>query len=152
MQSERAGHDVPTQQPSFARLRGSRIIELHARRLAGLEDIERLNREVIAALLQAGPGAVICGDYRFASPVSREVARVWAQGMRGANRRIVRSGLLIDPANTMFNLQVRRVVKCAVNPSRRLFEDLGELCDWIGAGLRESERDAIREIFSGEPA
>jgi hypothetical protein len=72
--------------------------------------------------------------------------------MRESNRGIVRSGLLIDPANTMFNLQVERVVRCALNPARRLFDNIDELRDWLGTALGESDRGALRHVFSTDGA
>jgi hypothetical protein len=150
VQTANAGGDVPTATPFFARLRGSRIVELQVRRLAEVGDVESLNAEVREALARAGPGAVICGDYRSAAPVSREVAHGWARAMRVNNREIVRSGLLLDPANTMFNLQIERVVRCSVNPARRVFDDMATLCDWLGVALSDSERQLLRGLFSGE--
>lgn len=112
-----------------------------------LEDVESLHAEIRIALRHAAPGPVICADYRFAAPVSRAVARVWSRAMREANPEIVRSGLLLDPANTMFNLQIERVVRCAMNPERRFFTKLDELCDWIGEVLSEPERDTLHCLF-----
>jgi hypothetical protein len=133
---------------SFAHIRAGRIVEIHIRRLACLGDIEALNAEVFTAVRRVGSGAVICSDCRFAFPLLYEVADVWSRGMRGANRGVVRSGLLIDPANTMFNLQAERVVRCAGNPARRLFAKVDDLRDWVGEALPESERGALRDIFA----
>jgi len=130
------------------RVRSDRVVEVNVRRLVDLDDIEWLNAEVSAALRRAGSGAVICADYRAASPVPAKIARVWARGMRKANSEILRSGLLVDPANTMFNLQMERIVRCAINPERRLFTDLDELNDWIGGVLSEPEREALGHLFS----
>jgi hypothetical protein len=133
-----------------ARVRAGRIVELRVRRLAEPRDVHQFHAEVSAAIRRAGPGVVICGDFRGASPVCREVAREWARSMRASNRGIVKSGLLIDPSNTMFNLQVERVVRCAVNPARRLFANIDELRDWVGASLSESDRGALRHLFSSD--
>jgi hypothetical protein len=134
---------------SSARVRAGRIVEVRARRLANRGDVELLDAQVFDAIRSAGPGAVICADYRFVSPLSREVASGLSRGMRVANGGIVRGALLLDPANTMFNLQVERVVRCAGNPARRLFARLEELREWVGGALTESERHALRELFSG---
>ncbi|HXX66401.1 MAG TPA: hypothetical protein VEK07_04415 [Polyangiaceae bacterium] len=71
--------------------------------------------------------------------------------MRKANTEILRSGLLVDPANTMFNLQIERIVRCAINPERRLFTKREELNDWIGDVLSEPERQALGHLFSSNP-
>jgi hypothetical protein len=135
---------------SFARVRAARIVEVHVRRLPTLDDVESLHAQVLAAVRRAGPGAVICADHRFASPLSREVADVWSRNMRGNNGGIVRGALLLDPANTMYNLQVERVVHCAGSAARRLFADIEELRDWVSDALTEPEREALRGLFSSE--
>lgn len=132
------------------RVCSGRVVEVNVRRLTDLEDIEWLNAEVSAALRRAGSGAVICADYRLACPVTHKVARVWARGMRKANPEIVRSGLLVDPGNTMFNLQIERIVRCAINPARRLFTSRGDMNDWIGGILSEPEREALGHLFSSD--
>ena len=149
-QSGVAGIGSRRQAPFFARVRAGRIVEVCIRRLADLGEVESLNAEVMASIRRAGPGAVICADHRLVGPLSPEVVDGWARGMRGANSGIARGGLLLDPANTMFNLQVERVVRCAWNPSRRLFADVEALRDWVGAALTEPERTALREVFSDD--
>lgn len=129
---------------SFARVRAGRIVEVRVGRLVHLTDVESLNASVFAAVERAGAGAVICADHREATPLTGEVANVWAQAMRKANQTIVRAALLLDPSNTMYNLQLERVVHCAGNKDRRLFSDAEELCDWLDSALTETERDAVR--------
>jgi hypothetical protein len=135
---------------SFARLRSARIVEVHVRRLASPEDLGLLDAQVSAAVRRAGPGAVICADHRYASPFSEKVADLWSRNMRGNNRSIGRSALLLSPANTMYNLQVERVVSCAGSSTRRLFADIDELRSWVGDSLPEPEREALRGLFSDE--
>jgi hypothetical protein len=61
---------------------------------------------------------------------------------------------LFDPSNTMYNLQLERVVHCAGNEDRRLFKDADELCDWLDGSLTEPEREAVQgwaspRVFDG---
>src|SRR5271170_3882808 len=88
----------------LARVRVGRIVEVRPRRLADPTDVESLNAGVFAALQLAGPGAVICADYREVKPLSLQVADAWTRAMRRANQAIARSVLLLDPSNTIFNL------------------------------------------------
>lgn len=136
--------------PSFARVRSNRIVEVHVRRLATVDDVESLHAQVSAAVRRTGPRAVICADHRSASPLSREVADAWSRNMRDNNRSMMRGALLLDPTNAMYNLQVERVVHCAGSPSRRLFADIEELRDWVSDALTEPERKALRGLFSDE--
>jgi hypothetical protein len=128
---------------ALVRLRVGRVIEVRLGRLADLADVESLNADVSAAVRRAGPGAVICADYRAASPVSGGVASAWSDAMRRTNRAIARSAVLVDPSNAMFNLQMERIVRCAVNPARRLFADMEDLRDWMDGDLTEPEREAL---------
>jgi hypothetical protein len=70
--------------------------------------------------------------------------------MRKANGWIARSAILVDPSNMMFNLQVERVVRCAGNPTRRVFADLEELQNWLDGDLTWPERQALRKFLSAD--
>ncbi len=129
---------------SFARVLAGRLVEVRVLRLIDIEDVERLNAEAHAAIGRAGPGAVVYGDHRGASPLARDVADVWARGMREANRSIARSAILLDPANTTFNLQLERIVRCAGSSSRRIYSAPAELQAMMDAVLVGHERDALR--------
>ena len=143
--------EVPTKPAAaFARARLGRIVEVRVRRLTDPADVDSLNASVFAAMRNAGPAAVICADYRGASPLSRDVAQAWSRAMRIANRGIARSALLLDPSNALFNLQIERVVHCAGNPTRRLFADVKELQDWVGIDLTRPEREAVQSFLSDE--
>ena len=133
---------------SFARVRAGRIVEVRVGRLAHIADVESLNAAVFAAVYQVGPGAVICSDHRGAAPLTGEVANAWSRGMRRANASIARGALLLDPSNTMYNLQIERVVHCAGNEDRRLFRDADKLCDWLEGTLTEPEREAVKRWAS----
>jgi hypothetical protein len=133
---------------SFARLRAGRLVGIRARRLADLGDVERLNAEVFAAIDRAGPGAIVCADHRLASPFTRDVADAWARAMRGANRDIGRSAILLDPANVTYNLQIERIVRCACNSSRRLFSSGSELRAWMDGVMTEHERSDLPLFLS----
>jgi hypothetical protein len=143
-----AADDSRTEQRSFARVRAGRIVEVHVRRLADVSDVESLRAQVKGTLRLAGPGPVICADHRVASLQSWEAADTWSRAMRGSGFGVVRSGLLLDPLNAMYNLQLERVVQCAGNPVLRLFTDIDELREWVGEVLAEHEREALRDLFS----
>ncbi|MDP9000103.1 MAG: hypothetical protein M3O46_08330 [Myxococcota bacterium] len=139
---------VPRQAASFARVHVGRIVAVRIRRLADLGDVDAIHMDVLAAVQRAGPGAVICADQRLGSLLRRDVADAWSRAMRSTNSGISRSGVLIDPANTGFNLQAERVVHCAGNPNRRIFADAQELCKWVGDVLTEPERNALQDLFA----
>ena len=125
-----------------------RLVEVRVGLLATLADVERLNDAVLRAVRRNSPAAVISADYRRATPVTREVANFWSAAMRRANRYVARSAVLLDPSNTLLNLQVERVVRCAGNERRRLFEEEQELRQWLDDALTDPEREALGTMFS----
>lgn len=132
----------------FVRTPVGRIIEVRVRLLTNRTDVEQLSAAVWAALRRVGSGAVICADYRSAGPLTSEIATLWSTAMRRTNGSIVRSALLLDSSNTLFNLQMARVVRCSANEQRRLFEDEQELRRWLADALTDCERDGLRSLFS----
>jgi hypothetical protein len=143
----RSNEPVP-RTPSFAGVRVGHLVEVRLRRLSHLSDVESLSATVLAAVTRASPGAVICADFRRGSPLSAQVASQWCRDMRRANGLVRRSGILLDPSNTVFNLQLARVVRCAGSDARRLFTDPRALYDWAVHGLSETEREDLRDLLS----
>jgi len=134
---------------AFARVRTGRLVEVRIGRLPGLVDIESLNAAVFSAVRSVGPGAVVCADHRrAASALSREQRDAWSRAMRGANRSVGRSAILLHPENTTFNLQLERIVQCAGHAGRRVLTDCSQLHDWLDGGLTEAERAGLRLFLS----
>jgi hypothetical protein len=136
--------------PRFARVRVGRLIEVRAPRgPMSIADVNAFTADVLAALRQAGGRALLCADYRRGSPLMPEAAGPWSHAMRKANEYLIRSGVLIDPGNTMFNLQIERVVRCAGDAGqRRLFTDVAELCEWMSEVATDAERQGIDAFLS----
>jgi hypothetical protein len=136
--------------PRFAEVRVGRLIEVRAPRgLTSLADVNAFAAHVLAATRETGGQALLCADYRRASPLMPEAAGPWSHAMREANDYILRSAVLVEPRNTMFNLQIARVVRCAGHADRRrIFEDAAELRDWLGDAATEAERQAIDAFLS----
>jgi hypothetical protein len=139
----------PTRSGCFARVRTGRLVEVRIGRMGGVADIESLNSAVFAAVHSVGPGAVLCADHRYASPLPGDLADVWSGAMRRTNRKLIRSVILVDPANTTFNLQIARIVKCAGSDLRRVVADRDEAYEWLDVGLTDVERAALRVFLAG---
>jgi hypothetical protein len=133
-----------------ARVRVGRLVEMRVGRLVSLADIEALKASAAAAMRLAGPAFVVCADHRFASPMSSDLADPWSRAMRGVNRSLGRSAILVHPANTTFNLQIQRVVQCAGSDDRRVFTDRKELLEWLDGRLNDAERVALRVFLDGQ--
>jgi hypothetical protein len=129
--------------------RGNRLVEIHVRRLETVDAVESLSAGVFAAVSQTSHGAVIFADHRHASPVQAPVATAWSRDMRRANRSVARSGILVDPANVVFNLQLARVVHCAGSAARRIFTDAHELYAWLAERLDDDERATLEGLLTG---
>jgi len=138
----------------FVQVRVGRLVEVRATRgLTSVAEVTVFAADVVAATRavtwQSGGAALLCADYRRASPLMPEAAGPWSQAMRAANEYILCSAILVDPGNTMFNLQMERVVHCAGHPGRRrIFADVGELREWLGEAATEAEREAIDAFLS----
>jgi hypothetical protein len=132
----------------FVRIAGGRIVEVHVRRLSNVQDVAMLEAQVKAAVAIVGPHGVFCGDHRYTAPLSSEVADAWSRAMSGNRRSAMRGGILLDPANALYNLQVERVVRCAPNPARFLFTDVEGLRAWVGATLTEPERHSLHNVLA----
>jgi hypothetical protein len=145
--SEERKSGVTTKTGSFARVSVGRLVEVRVLRLGNLMDVESLAAAVFDAVQRAGSEAVIYSDCRGATPLTGEVANALSQAMRQANGSIARSGILLDSSNTMFNLQVERIVHCAGNEQRRLFTDADELRDWLDGTVTETERAVLRTLL-----
>jgi hypothetical protein len=142
----------PARSGSLVRVRVGRLVEVRLGRLACVADVESLNAAVVGAMRSAGAfgsGVVVCADHRSASPVPSDLADPWSRGMRGVNRSISRSAILLNPANVTFNLQIQRVVQCAGSAERRVFTDRQEVQEWLDGRLSEAERAALRVFLDG---
>jgi hypothetical protein len=132
---------------SFADARTEHIVRVCLHRFDDVEAVAALGADIIAALGKTAPGAVIFADHRRASPLSSQAASAWSRDMRRVNPSIARSGLLLDPSNAVFNLQLERVVQCAGNDARRIFTDPEELYLWLAESLNEDEKTALRAML-----
>ncbi len=137
----------PARRKAFAGARTRHIVQVWMHRLDTLEAVQALSSDVVAAIRATAPGSVIFADYRRAAPLSPQVASAWSRDMRHANGAILRSGVLLDPANAVFNLQLERIVQCAGSDARRLFTDPAELYDWLAEPLTDDERVALRRML-----
>jgi hypothetical protein len=134
---------------AFARVRADRIVEVRVERLATVADVAALHAQVATAALRTGKDGVICADHRLASPLSAEVADAWSRAMRRKKTRPARAAILLAPSNTVYNLQIERVVQCGGIPAR-LFTDVDEFLRCVADGLTESEREVVRGLLSEE--
>ncbi len=127
----RCGQGRAAREPFTVRSSVGRLIELRVFDLAVPEDVALMNGAIAAAASAVGTQSIIVADARPAGPFPHEVGDAWSRVMRLHNAHLVRSAILLDPANDTFNLQLARVVRCAGSPRRRWFYDPCELRDWL---------------------
>ena len=112
-------------------------------------DVDVFVADVLAAMRRAGGQALLCCDYRRGPPLLPGVTGTWAHAMRKSNEYLLRSAVLIDPDNTMFNLQLERVVRCADDRGlRRICTDRAQLDEWMSEAATDAERQAIDAFLS----
>jgi hypothetical protein len=134
--------------PYTVRAEVGRVVEVRLRRLRHIDDVRSIGALVRAAACRAGPSALIFSDMRRMAPVPHRLADLWSRDMRGLNADIVRSGVLLDPDNITFNLQLERVVQCAGSPMRRLFFDASELREWLASAATAAERAHLDALLA----
>jgi hypothetical protein len=124
-----------------------RLVELQVFELALPEDVAVLNAALLAAVSSFATSVVLLADHRRARPFPHEVGDAWSRGMRMANPRVIRSGILLDPANETFNLQMARVVRCAGSPRRRWFDVPSDLRAWLADVATPCELARVDELL-----
>jgi len=125
-----------------------RLIESRLEWLNSASDVDALERSLGAAFRHTGPGAIICSDWRGVEILPPDVSDAVLQLLRRDNERLLRSAILLSPANAIFTLQVERLLREAENPARRAFRDLGQLLAWVAEVLRPEELDRARALFA----
>jgi hypothetical protein len=134
--------------PFTVRSSVGRVVALRIRRLRHVEDVHCLTRLLHEAARDVGTDTIIFSDCRRTMPVPQEVADEWSRHMREFNKRLARTGILLDRENETFNLQLERVVRCAGNPVRRVFYDPRELREWLSHALTAAEMSLIDELLA----
>jgi hypothetical protein len=145
--------------PRMEDARGAFLVHPHVGRLVGLRlsdpvdpaDIDQLVEDLAAAAARVAEPVLLVADYRAASPFAQEVGDAWSRAMRRFNGVVLRSAVLLDPANETFNLQFARVVRCAGMQNRCCFEDPALLRAWLSCALTFEERARLDELLSVVP-
>jgi hypothetical protein len=130
-----------------------RLVEIRIGRITHVADVQRMHADVVGAMeAAAAAGCFVCCDCRRASPLTPDAADAWSRVIREASTSVGRSFILVDAANTMFNLQVERVVRCAGIPAGQLFFDRDAAFEWLQGVLTEPERSELRSFLANADA
>jgi hypothetical protein len=137
--------------PPFAlSSRVGRLIEVRLWRLRDADDLLALGAGIDHEARRLPTRALIFADHRRTSPIPPDVADSWCRCMRGHKESVVRSAILLEPSNDTYNLQVERVVRCALNPLRRVFYERQELRDWLGQAGTTEELARLDQLLAEE--
>jgi hypothetical protein len=138
------------EQHSFALdSRAGRLIEISIAGSLGAADVVALDGHLLREASNKSARFVIFADYRHAKPFTQPIASAWTRCMRAFNEHVACSAILLDRANETFNLRFERVVRCACNPSRRIFYEVHELRDWLALGSTGAELTRLDELILG---
>jgi hypothetical protein len=128
-----------------------RLVEARLEYLTTPADVARFVVAMQAAFAKAGPGCIICADWRTANVLSPDVGEALIDLLRRGNRRLSRSGVLLPAHSPTFVLQVERLVREANNPERRTFSAPRPMLEWLGELLSPSELQQATD-FLNHPA
>jgi hypothetical protein len=135
--------------PPFALCSGvGRLIEVRLWHLFCASDLLAMSASMDGAARQLSSPAIIIADHRRGRPFSAGVADEWSRCMRGFKANVLLSAILLEPNNGTYNLQFERVVRCSVNPARRVFYDARELLGWIAQVATDVELRRVDEILA----
>jgi len=115
-----------------------------------VRDIERMISMMQAhtSALGAGDKFVIAADWRNVGMMAPDIAAHAREMLARANPRVLRSGILSSPDQSLANLQVVRLIREAESPGRRNFTSTDELYRWLTEVLTESERARLAKFLS----
>jgi hypothetical protein len=128
-----------------------RLVEARLEYLTAPADVARFVVTMQAAFAKAGPGCVICADWRTANVLAPDVGDALIDLLRRGNRHFARSGLLLPAHSPTFVLQVERLLREAGNPERRAFTAPQQLLAWIGERLSPSELQRATDFLNRPP-
>jgi hypothetical protein len=126
-----------------------RLIEIRLEWVNGVGEVLKMEEDLRQAFMQIGTGAIICADCRGIEVLSPAVSDALLETFKRDNPRLLRSALLLSPANAVFNLQVERLLREAGNPARRAFRAAEPLLSWLSEVLVPEELLRARQMFAG---
>ncbi|MEZ4294755.1 MAG: hypothetical protein R3B70_07240 [Polyangiaceae bacterium] len=117
--------------------RVGRLVEARVHRLSTASEVERYRRAFTSQMLMGGP--ILIADHRPVHIYPQDVASKLTDIFRTLNPYWDRAALLIAPTNATLGLQLRRVVRDSLSPSRRVFVDAGEAYSFLSEALQPNE-------------
>ena len=126
-----------------------RLIEIRLEWLNEVSDVLKIEEALRDAFTRIGAAAIICADCRGIEVLSPAVSDALLETFKRDNPRLLRSALLLSPANAIFNLQIERLLREANNPGRRAFRAADSLLSWLAEVLVPDELLRARQMFAG---
>lgn len=124
-----------------------RLIEVRVKPPLTLDEVKQFVVEHKATVSRIPDRYVGVVDLHRAHVFSPEVADALVQLLSQMADRVDRTAFLIGKSE-VFALQIERVIRQAANPNRRSFRDPGQLKEWLGEILSESERSRLGEFLA----
>jgi hypothetical protein len=120
--------------------RVGRLIEGRLGFIRDSGEVTHFQQLMLDAFAKAGPGAVICADWRRTQIFSPAVGEAMLELLRRGNREFSRSAVLLSQTDATFGLQVERLFREAQNPNRRSFRAPDAMLAWLAEVLTPAER------------
>ena len=102
--------------------------------------------KTIRTVLESHPRFINCSDLRQLKILSSLHSKRFIEILRGNNPSLERAAFLISTKT--LNLQVMRVIRESGNPNRRHFEDVDEMCAWLGEVLTPEEQERLQQFLN----
>jgi len=126
-----------------------RLVEAQFESLPAVEDVSAFQTAMGTAFAKAGPGAIVCADWRSADLLAPQVAEALIELLKRGNRHLDRSAILLSETHATFSLQVERLVRQATNPARRTFRSPNRMLIWLAEVLRPDELFRAQSFLGG---
>ena len=100
----------------------------------------------LAAIVALSRTLVFWTDLRQAQVLSEAHAARLVALMRGDNRKVLRTALVLPEGNAILALQFERIVREAANPARRIFRDRAAAMRWLLEVLEPEEQMSVANL------
>jgi hypothetical protein len=125
---------------------GGRLVAARVQRLARPEDVDAYAQAFVRLGEIAEP--VLLADHRPVRIYTQPIADSLTELFKSLNRRWFRVAIVVSSTNATLAMQLQRIVRESVNPSRRVFFEADGALTFLGEVLTPAEVDSARGFLA----
>lgn len=125
--------------------RAGRLVAIHIASPITESELTAFEIE-LGAIVALSRSIVFWTDLRQAQVLGEAHAARLVSIMRGDNRKVLRTALLLPEGNAILALQFERIVREAANPARRIFRDRSAAMRWLLEVLEPEEQMSVANL------